>query len=141
YEVLVELDPSPEVRRAALTSVCLCARTLPLVLRRTRDVRENIRKLAYQVLADKVHIRTLTIAQRVKLLDQGLKDRSEDVRACVSSSLLQGWLRSLEGDALRLLRLIDVEGDEELAASVMGALFRPAKPGDLVQLCSFLDER
>lgn len=32
--------------------------------------------IIFKVLAEKVHMRALTIAQRVKLLQQGLNDRS-----------------------------------------------------------------
>lgn len=38
----------------------------------------------FQVLADKVHIKALTIAQRVSLLQQGLRDTSGNGGFCAS---------------------------------------------------------
>lgn len=100
--LILENDSNAEVRRAVLSCIAMSPRTLPKVIKRTRDVKENVRKLAYQVathtstvsvciyivmsidifvfsfevLADKVHIKALTIAQRVSLLQQGLRDTS-----------------------------------------------------------------
>lgn len=106
--LILENDTNAEVRRAVLSCIAMSPRTLPKVLKRTRDIKENVRKLAYQVtsdtvkwyyivlakhcdcgsnllsflfsvfkvLADKVHIKALTIAQRVTLVQQGLRDTS-----------------------------------------------------------------
>lgn len=72
---LLGCDTSTDVRRAVLTSIAVSTKTLPAILERTRDVIDAVRKLAYQIIAEKVHIRALTIAQRVQLLQQGLNDR------------------------------------------------------------------
>lgn len=102
--LILENDSNAEVRRAVLSCIAMSPRTLPKVLKRTRDIKENVRKLAYQVattalryseastktkrsltplcvfvfqvLANKVHIKALSIAQRVSLLQQGLRDTS-----------------------------------------------------------------
>lgn len=102
YMLILENDSNAEVRRAVLSCIAMSPHTLPKVIKRTRDIKENVRKLAYQVaantskiavlvhadikictlffpfevLADKVHIKALTIAQRVSLLQQGLCDPS-----------------------------------------------------------------
>lgn len=49
YMLLLENDSNPEVRRAVLSCIAPSALTLPKIYRRTRDVKEKIRKLAYQV--------------------------------------------------------------------------------------------
>jgi len=69
-------DQNFAVRRAVLTSIAASVKTLSSILERTQDAEPSVRRLAYQILADKVHIRALTIAQRVKLLHQGLNDRT-----------------------------------------------------------------
>ena len=46
------------------------------MLERTHDVKESVRRLAYLVLAEKVHMKALTIAQRIRLLQDGLSDRA-----------------------------------------------------------------
>lgn len=47
--LLLENDSNPEVRRAVLSCIAPSALTLPKIYRRTRDVKEKVRKLAYQV--------------------------------------------------------------------------------------------
>lgn len=76
YLFLMSCDTNPDVRRAVLGSIAASTKTLPGILERTRDVKDLVRKTAFQVIAEKVHIRALTIAQRVRLLQEGLTDRS-----------------------------------------------------------------
>lgn len=127
--LILENDSNAEVRRAVLSCIAMSPRTLPKVIKRTQDIKENVRKLAYQVatnavkygginvhvhmqqhnkscvlyltkhfsiskelsifvcflfkvLAEKVHIKALTIAQRVSLLQQGLHDTSGNGDFC-----------------------------------------------------------
>lgn len=47
--MILENDSNAEVRRAVLSCIAMSPRTLPKVLKRTRDIKENVRKLAYQV--------------------------------------------------------------------------------------------
>ncbi|NXP04490.1 CND3 protein, partial [Thinocorus orbignyianus] len=141
YNTLLENDSNSEVRRAVLSCIAPSARTLPKIVGRTMDVREAVRKLAYEVLAEKVHMRALSIAQRVKLLQQGLNDRSDAVKEVMKKKLLQAWLRLAEGDVLELLHRLDVENCPEVAISVLNAMFSLSPPDDFVQNCKILDSR
>ena len=85
-------DPSPMVRRAIVRCIGATKVTLPIVLRRTLDVDENVRKAAYKFIADKVHIRSLTISRREEIIRRGLTDRNEGVRNVVAKDL--GIIRS-----------------------------------------------
>ena len=40
-----------------------------------RDVDEHVRKAAFKFIAEKIHIKSLTIAQREQILQRGLSDR------------------------------------------------------------------
>uniref|UniRef100_A0A8C4QPA3 Non-SMC condensin I complex, subunit G n=1 Tax=Eptatretus burgeri TaxID=7764 RepID=A0A8C4QPA3_EPTBU len=120
---LLERDPYPEVRRAVLVSLSPSLRSLPYMLGRTRDVRESVRKAAFEVLAETVHIDGLKIAQRVSLVRQGLADHSQGVRNAVRSRLLPAWLHSLNGDPLTLLNRLDPESDIEASFLALRALF------------------
>ncbi|XP_032542329.1 condensin complex subunit 3 [Chiroxiphia lanceolata] len=140
YTTLLENDSNSEVRRAVLSCIAPSARTLPVIVGRTMDVKEAVRKLAYEVLAEKVHMRALSIAQRVKLLQQGLNDRSDAVKE-VMKKLLQVWLRVTEGDVLELLHRLDVENCPEVAIPVLNALFSLSPLHDVVQECKYLDSR
>lgn len=47
--LILENDTNAEVRRAVLSCIAMSPQTLPKVIKRTRDIKENVRKLAYQV--------------------------------------------------------------------------------------------
>ncbi|XP_062386691.1 condensin complex subunit 3 isoform X2 [Sardina pilchardus] len=142
YMLILENDSNPEVRRAVLSCIAPSTISLPKILKRTRDVKEKVRKLAYEVLAEKVHMRALTIAQRVSLLQQGLHDSSESVKEVVKCSLLPAWLRLLDGKVLDLLHRLDVENCAETAFEVLHALFSRAESlEELLQGGVSLDDR
>ncbi|XP_061627158.1 condensin complex subunit 3 isoform X1 [Phyllopteryx taeniolatus] len=130
---ILENDTNAEVRRAVLSCIAMSPRTLPRVLKRTRDVKENVRKLAYQVLADKVHFKALSIAQRVSLLEQGLHDTSEVVKEMVCSRLLPAWLIRLDGNILELLHRLDVENCAQTALDMLKAIFKGLDVDELLQ--------
>jgi len=50
--------------------------TLGYLLERVHDEAPSVRKLAFEVIRDKLPLKTLTIAQRAALLSEGLTDRS-----------------------------------------------------------------
>ncbi|XP_041640826.1 condensin complex subunit 3 [Cheilinus undulatus] len=141
YMLILENDANAEVRRAVLSCIAMSPRTLPRVLKRTRDIKENVRKLAYQVLADKVHIKALSIAQRVSLLQQGLRDTSEAVRDVVISRLLPSWLLRLDGNIIELLHRLDVENCAETALNTLKAIFKGTPDEELLQNRVQLDNR
>nr|KAF6431921.1 non-SMC condensin I complex subunit G [Rousettus aegyptiacus] len=141
YATLIENDSNPEVRRAVLSCIVPSAKTLPKIVGRTKDVKETVRKLAYQILAEKVHIRVMSIAQRVMLLQQGLSDRSDAVKQATQKHLLQGWLRFSDGNILELLHRLDVENSSEVAVSVLNALFSVTPLNELAEICKNNDDR
>lgn len=49
YMLILDNDTNAEVRRAVLSCIAMSPWTLPKVLKRTRDIKANVRKLAYQV--------------------------------------------------------------------------------------------
>lgn len=141
YMLIIDNDSNAEVRRAVLSCIAMSPYTLPKVLKRTRDTKENVRKLAFQVLADKVHIKALTIAQRVSLLQQGLSDTSEAVRDVVCSRLLPAWLRHLDSDVIEMLHRLDVENCAETALDTVKAIFKGMAPEDLLKNKHHFDDR
>ncbi|XP_042572350.1 condensin complex subunit 3-like isoform X1 [Cyprinus carpio] len=141
YMLLLENDSNPEVRRAVLSCIAPSATTLSKIYKRTRDVKEKVRKLAYQVLAEKVHIRALSIAQRVSLLHEGLSDSADSVKEVVKTHLLPAWLRMQQGDVLQLLHRLDVENCAETAVTTLQAIFSMATSPDDLQNGVRLDER
>lgn len=51
---LLETDSSKEVRKAILTVLAITKESLPAILMRTRDEKDDVRRHAYNVLACKV---------------------------------------------------------------------------------------
>lgn len=48
--LILDNDGNAEVRRAVLSCIAMSPLTLPKVIKRTRDIKENVRVLAYQVM-------------------------------------------------------------------------------------------
>nr|XP_002127415.1 condensin complex subunit 3 isoform X2 [Ciona intestinalis] len=126
-------DDNTSVRSAALSAVSLTTKTLPEVIDRIRDISESVRKIAFQVLSQKVGIKALTSSQRLHLIKQGLLDGSEAVRNVVKKQLLQAWLLSFKGNILQLFKKLDVVGAFETCSDAIVAIFENSSMADLVQ--------
>lgn len=90
---------------------------------RTQDIKDAVRKAAYEVLAEKVNIKSLKIAQRVKLLKTGLNDRSALVKKACSERLLKAWLMDLGNEIPSLLKRLHVESSQGTPVLALKALF------------------
>ena len=102
--------------------------SIPLCTGRTQDVTESVRKLAYRILAEKVNIKSFTIAQRVQLLCNGLRDRSEAINNICAKELLGNWLKSFDKDIIKLLKSLDVEGCTEVAELAIKGILKGIFP-------------
>jgi len=120
---LMEKDSSPDVRRAALTSIAVTHRTVRAIIGRTKDVKDAVRKVAFEVLSEKVKIKSLTIAQRLMLLESGLNDRSVLVKKACTAKLLRAWLIDLNNQVPDLLKCLHVESSPESSVLTLKALF------------------
>ena len=109
YIRLLGNDSSKEVRKAVLANIGVTVVTLPHIIKRTRDIREDVRKYAYNAIAIKVDVKKLQIAQRVNLIEQGLQDRCETVRKACAEMVCKFWMLKCDGNPINLLRLLDVE--------------------------------
>ncbi|GJQ09572.1 hypothetical protein GpartN1_g1363.t1 [Galdieria partita] len=122
---LLKKDTAPNVRNTALYYIAISDQSLPLIIQRTRDTSEEVRIQAYSVLREKVDPRALSIQQRITILRDGLKSRSHNVRRCCLGMLQQGWLEgSCESNLTKLVKLLDVETNEDNAFVILQALFR-----------------
>ena len=120
----LERDPHPEVRRAVLRALGCNYFTLDFVLQRLRDVKDSVRRQAYIFVSERVHVRSLSIANRVKILKYGLNDRSAAVTTIVKEKLIPAWVASMDDSFFTLLRGLDVEGCSDLACDVLDVWFR-----------------
>ncbi|XP_050715054.1 condensin complex subunit 3-like [Eriocheir sinensis] len=126
-------DPNYDVRRSVLNNIAVTYQTLPAILDRIRDTRELVRHQAYKVISQKIHLKSLTIAQRVRLISEGLKDRHEMVRNCVKKQLIPSWLRQSGGKVLDFLTCLDVEASVKEAELVLKTIFELIPFPDLVK--------
>ncbi|XP_029671804.1 condensin complex subunit 3 [Formica exsecta] len=132
YIFHVSKDPSAEVRKAVLACMGRNQKTLQAVLTRTRDIDDNVRKMAFEFIS-KITVRSLTIEQRECLLKNGLKDRSDSVRKCVSNVLLPTWLRCYKGEYLNLVHALDAGIGTETATLALQVLFKHANSKNLLE--------
>jgi hypothetical protein len=58
-----------------LESIAICKKSINALLTRTLDVDHHVRITAFSTLAQKVPLKSLSIAQRVATVSNGLKDR------------------------------------------------------------------
>ncbi|KAL6049642.1 Condensin complex component, non-smc subunit [Balamuthia mandrillaris] len=116
YLKLLSTDSSKDVRKAVLACIGLSRITLGAVLRRTRDVKPDVRKLAYQTLTNKLGMKSLSIEQRNTLVTTGLEDREEEVRAACED-MVCAWFKGADGGhPLKLLEGFGVEQFSSVAA-------------------------
>ena len=75
-------------------------------------------------MGEKVGIKALSIAQRVKLLHDGLNERVASVKQVCYSKLLLSWVRACDENILKLLALLDVENSAKTAETVVKELLK-----------------
>lgn len=124
YYDLLSKDPSVHVQKIILQCLAKNEDSLREVIRRTRDIDESVRDLAY-VFISKVTLTSVTISTRNEVLSRGLNDRSEKVRETVKTKLLVEWLKDkkIEGDVFKLLQHLDLKGYMDTAILALNCLF------------------
>eukprot|EP00092_Neocalanus_flemingeri_P098064 GFUD01125052.1.p1 GENE.GFUD01125052.1~~GFUD01125052.1.p1 ORF type:complete len:1501 (+),score=547.17 GFUD01125052.1:57-4559(+) len=140
-------DPNNVVRRTIVRCIGATRLTLPHILERTRDTDEHVRRAAYKFLAEKVHIKSLTIGQREGVLGRGLGERSEAVRRVVEKEMIPGWLRLSNNNIVQLLHHLDVgnsdqdskPGAKSAPAGTLNVLFMDTPYRELVNSFQYLD--
>ncbi|XP_065184105.1 condensin complex subunit 3-like [Sycon ciliatum] len=132
FQKLAMLDSSPDVRKTVLSHIFVRADTIDILIGRTRDVKDNVRRTAFAVLAERVSIRSLTIAQRRELLKQGLADRIETVKQACVLQLLPAWMKQCDGNFVQYLKRLDVESGDEWVEKSVVELLKTKSPAELI---------
>jgi condensin complex subunit 3 len=119
---LLASERSKEVRKAVLASLPAAAATLPALLDRTRDAADDVRRVTYLALAEKVPLDALAPGAAALLARRGLGDRAPAV-AAAAGALVAAWLDGgAGGDPLALLRRLDAERHPAEAEAALKAL-------------------
>lgn len=119
---LLASDKSKDVRKAVLASLPAAPCTQPTLMERTRDESDDVRRVTYLAIAEKVRLEALGTDASALLLRRGLGDRT----ACVSeaaSAMVTAWLdHACGGETLALLRMLGAETHPEEAELALKAL-------------------
>ena len=125
-------DSSPDVRKTVLAQLGPSKKTLPAVLAATRDKSAVVRKEAYKYVKLNIDIKALTVAQRLKLLGEGLKDRFPDVRKECVKMLCEAWYDSCKSTnqmvtAVSILERLDVQTDAKTCEEALKEVIKFGK--------------
>lgn len=112
YLRLLASDPNKEVRRTALNNLVTSRRTLSAILDRVRDSNSEVRADTFRLLTANVRMKTLSIKQRVYLIQSGLRDRDVSVKKECILMVLE-WLKSQNASVPVLLKAFDVQNSED----------------------------
>lgn len=112
YIRLLSSDPNKEVRRTALNNLVTSRNTLGPILDRVRDTNAEVRGDTFRLLATNVRMKTLSIKQRVFLLQSGMRDRDVNVRKECNNMLVE-WLKSQGASVTALLKAFDVTNTDD----------------------------
>jgi condensin complex subunit 3 len=115
-----------DIRKEVIKNIGIGKLTLPAIIDRTRDVKDDVRKVAFERLL-RLPIKKIAIAQRTTILKNGLRERSVPVRATCVDMLIEQWLKQLDNDILQLLECLDVESSPDTSELVLETLFKEAE--------------
>ena len=91
--VLLQNDPSAEVRRSLLLNLPFTPKTLPYLLERARDQDAATRRALFaRLLPNLGDFRHLSLTHREKLLRWGLRDRDDTVRKATARLFRERWI-------------------------------------------------
>eukprot|EP00808_Paulinella_micropora_P019761 g28875.t1 len=124
YLRLLATDSAQAVRAAVLQHIAISRETLPHVLKRARDAHADVRVATFDVVREKIPLRSLRISQRIQLLRDGLRDRVATVQAACLRLVAESWLPSTDDNLVKLLECLDVETYTEEAELLLGVLFQ-----------------
>jgi len=122
YIRMLTTEENKDVRAAAFDHIAITKRTLPYLLDMTRDKAPSIRKQAYEIFAQRVGMKQLTIAQRLLLIKRGLGDRDPIVQKACGQLMITAWLPKVDGNIIALLDALDAEHNTDAAELLLSHL-------------------
>ncbi|ODQ66377.1 hypothetical protein NADFUDRAFT_13391, partial [Nadsonia fulvescens var. elongata DSM 6958] len=116
-------DPSADVRRVILFNLSQTENTLLFLLERARDVHPTNRRSVYSRVMKQIDFRLLTISDREKIMQWGLRDRDDSVRLAASKMFAINWIKNTDNNLIELLERLDVL-NSKIADIAMETFFR-----------------
>ena len=112
YLSLLRVDASSQVRRAILECMGITRKTLPEMLLRARDAKPDVRASFFAQAEKRIPVSYLSVEERAALVECGLGDRVESVRAACAKMVKQ-WAAEC-GSAIGLLEELCVHEFEDV---------------------------
>eukprot|EP01133_Synstelium_polycarpum_P019060 gene19060-22824_t len=134
FVAMMETDAFWSIRKAVLAKLVPLAvavgyssdELIAHIIARTKDVKEEVRVLAFGTLAKSFRFNEFGRDQVIAIMANGLKDSSSSVRDA-TQEMLCTWLERMENNAYyRLLELLDVQENGELAELASLTVFERA---------------
>ncbi|KAL4859316.1 Condensin complex subunit 3 [Chlorella vulgaris] len=119
---MLAAEKSKAVRKAVLATLPCSTFTRKVFMERTRDEADDVRKMAYMALAERVPLAAMPVDDAAALLRGGLNDRAAPVREAVAGRLVAAWLEEVEGEPLRLVHALGVQAHPEECELVLRTL-------------------
>ena len=122
---IIQNDPSPDVRRAAMLNLIKTPNTLSYVLERARDINSINRRLVYSRVLKSMGLQCFEKID-FKILDQlikwGLEDRDDMVRNACEKLICYHWINLFNGDLIELLEHFNIMKSVSIYPAVMRLL-------------------
>ena len=119
---LLVVEKSKEVRKAIVASLPDAPVTRGVLLDRTRDESDEVRKVTYLSISEKLKLSEIGAQNGALLVGRGLQDRVEAVSEA-AAAMVTSWLDGdCDGEPLTLLRMFEVEKHSKEAEMAMKSL-------------------
>uniref|UniRef100_A0AAG5D889 Nuclear condensin complex subunit 3 C-terminal domain-containing protein n=1 Tax=Anopheles atroparvus TaxID=41427 RepID=A0AAG5D889_ANOAO len=112
YTYHLDKDPSSKVRQTIISCLGRNYRSIPHILERLWDADERVRRHTYMQMSS-YPVRQYKVAQRLKFLEQGLKDHSDSVRKVVRNVMIPQWIESYQRDYVAFVEALKLDADEQ----------------------------
>lgn len=100
----LKYDSSAMVRVSCLNVILINKETLPVILSKTRDLNEGVRKRAFVKLAKRINFKQLNNDDRLSLIRNGLNDRERTVVCEFKDQVIPAWTRSYMENLIELVK-------------------------------------
>jgi len=130
---LMSTDSSKEVRKEAVKRVILTRSSLPYILEKIKDVKEEVRIAGYEKIFSEISIKQFSIKQRVNIIKTGLQERSTSVREQVEDLIIKKWFGQ-NSTIQEFLEYLDVVEYEETCEKVIKLIMDHALKSENVQI-------
>lgn len=131
-------DPSAAVRIAVLSAIERNEQTLPEIIERCRDIDESVRRHMWLQMCG-IPVKSLSVQQRLALLEQGKEEEAGLVRDVINSQLLPIWLRAYDDNLIELVASLKCAASDSefwrfiaIAKNVLLSIFGQRKEAELI---------